>query len=149
MKVLLEVLYLQPVAKSFRDSKEEMKDKKPAGPADHLANERTFLAWIRTSIALMGFGFVSVKFALFIRQISLALGNKVTMPGKGNSAIIGVTMVALGAVMATLAFFRYLSIEKQLNSNSFFPSKWLSAVVTLSIVIGSILLVLYLVPNIK
>jgi len=97
----------------------------------------------------MGFGFVIVKFALFIRQISMALVNKVLIPAKGNSAIIGVIMVALGAIMSTLAFFRYLGIEKQLNNNSFFPSKWLSAIVTTSIVIGSILLVLYLIPNIK
>lgn len=131
------------------DAQPDIKEKKPAGAADHLANERTFLAWIRTSIALMGFGFVIVKFALFIRQISIALGSKVTIPGKGYSAVIGVFMVALGAIMAMLAFIRYLNIEKQLNSNTFFPSKWLSALVTLSIVIGSILLVLYLVPNIK
>jgi putative membrane protein len=131
------------------DNKDELKEKKGAGPADHLANERTFLAWIRTSIALMGFGFVIVKFALFIRQISAALGSKIAIPGKGYSASIGVIMVALGAIMATLAFFRYLNIEKQLNTNSFFPSKWLSALVTLSIVIGSILLVLYLLPNLR
>ena len=130
-------------------TKEDQKEKRPSGPADHLANERTFLAWIRTSIALMGFGFVIVKFALFIRQISVALGNKVPVPEKGYSAIIGVTMVALGAIMATLAYLRYLDIEKQLNNNSFFPSNWLSALVTISIVIGSILLVLYLLPNIK
>ena len=138
-----------PQAKRFMNSKDDMKVKKPAGPADHLANERTFLAWIRTSIALMGFGFVIVKFALFIRQISVALGNKVAIPGKGYSAVIGVVMVALGAIIATLAFFRYLEIEKQLDNNSFFPSKWLSALVTISIVIGSILLVVYLVSNIK
>jgi hypothetical protein len=36
--------------------------------ADHLANERTFLAWIRTSIGIMGFGFVVVKFSRFLRQ---------------------------------------------------------------------------------
>jgi len=131
------------------DSKDNLKDRKPAGPTDHLANERTFLAWIRTSIALMGFGFVIVKFALFIRQISVALGSKVIVSGKGYSAGIGVVMVALGALMAILAFFRYLNIEKHLNNNSFFPSKWLLALVTLSIVIGSILLVLYLLPNIK
>src|SRR3954447_14754965 len=107
------------------DTNEDQKEKRPSGPADHLANERTFLAWIRTSIAFMGFGFVIVKFALFIRQISLVLGNKVPIPGKGNSANIGVIMVALGAILATLAFFRYLDIEKQLNNNSFFPSKWL------------------------
>ena len=130
------------------NDKENFKERKGAGVADHLANERTFLAWIRTSIALMGFGFVIVKFALFIRQISVALGTKAAIPGKGYSAIIGVFMVALGAIMAALAFFRYLNIEKQLNNNSFFPSKWLSALVTISIVIGSILLVLYLVPNI-
>jgi putative membrane protein len=74
---------------------EETGNEKPAGPADHLANERTFLAWIRTSIALMGFGFVIVKFALFIRQLTLVLGEKATVPSKGHSAEIGVTMVAL------------------------------------------------------
>ncbi len=72
--------------------------------ADHLANERTFLAWIRTAIALMGFGFVIVKFALFIRELSAVLGEKLPNPGKGYSAIIGVVMVALGAVMAALSY---------------------------------------------
>jgi putative membrane protein len=123
--------------------------RKPAGVADYLANERTFLAWVRTSIALMGFGFVIVKFALFIRQISYVLGEKIAPPqGKGYSAIIGVTMVALGALMATLAYVRYRKIEKQLNNNTYFPSKWLSALVTFSIIIGAVLLVLYLLPNI-
>ena len=122
--------------------------KRLPGATDHLANERTFLAWIRTSIALMGFGFVIVKFALFIRQISIALGEKVVIQSKGYSAMIGVYMVALGAIMALLAYLRYRNIEKQLNNNVYFPSKWLSTLVTLSIVIGSILLVLYLLSNI-
>src|SRR3954454_21920532 len=113
--VLLHALNLEPQSNRLMNNKEDLNERKPAGPADHLANERTFLAWIRTSIALMGFGFVIVKFALIIRQISLALGSKVAIPAKGYSAIIGVVMVALGAIMATLAFFRYLSIEKQLN----------------------------------
>ena len=131
------------------DIQKEQQDKKQAGPADYLANERTFLAWIRTSIALMGFGFVIVKFALFIRQISLAFGDKAAIPsGKGYSAIIGVTMVAFGAIITVLAYLRYHHIEKQLNNHSYFPSKWLSVLVTISIIIGSILLVLYLLPNI-
>ncbi len=131
------------------DKPESMSDRKPAGPADHLANERTFLAWIRTSIALMGFGFVIVKFAIFVRQISIALGEKVVNQSKGYSAFIGVFMVALGAIMATLAYMRYRQIEKQLNKNAYFPSKWLSVLVTLSIVMGSILLILYLLPNVR
>ena len=89
----------------------DTKEIKPAGAADHLANERTFLAWVRTSIALMGFGFVIVKFALFIKQISLALGKDVTPQGKGYSAVIGVTMVAFGAIITVLAYIRYRTIE--------------------------------------
>lgn len=96
----------------------------------------------------MGFGFVIVKFAVFLRQISFALGDKTPMSGKGYSSIIGVTMVALGAIMAILAYLRYQSIEKQLNNNVYFPSRWLSALVTVSIITGSVLLVLYLLPNI-
>jgi putative membrane protein len=116
--------------------------------ADHLANERTFLAWIRTSIAMMGFGFVIVKFALFIRQITFALAEKAVVTQKGYSAVIGVIMVAVGAIIAAMAFMRYRNIEKQLSTNSYFPSQWLSVLVTLTIIIVSILLVLYLFPNI-
>ena len=123
--------------------------KKSAGVADHLANERTFLAWIRTSIALMGFGFVIVKFALFIRQVSLAFGNKVSLSSTGYSSIIGVIMVALGALMAILAYARFSNIQKQLSNGEFFPAKGLYVLITLSIIIASILLVLYLLPNIK
>ena len=128
---------------------ENIKDsnRKPAGPADFLANERTFLAWIRTSIALIGVGFVIVKFAVFIRQVSFMMGNAVTTPQNRYSAYIGLLMVIFGAVMATLAYVRYRHIEKQLYQNKYFPSKWLSALVMISIVIASILLVFYLVPN--
>ncbi len=131
------------------DKTAESKEKRPAGPTDHLANERTFLAWIRTSIALMGFGFVIVKFALFVREITVALGSKTgVLPTKGYSAVIGVIMVALGAIMSLLAYLRYRHIEQQLENNDYFPSKWLSLLVTISIVIGSILLVIYLSLNI-
>ena len=119
-----------------------------SSPADHLANERTFLAWIRTAIALMGFGFVIVKSALFIRQIGLVLGEKGVQPGKGYSAIIGVIMVALGAVVAALAYVRYRNIEKQLNNQLFFPSPLLSFILTICVLAGSILLVLYLLSSI-
>jgi putative membrane protein len=121
---------------------------KKAGAADHLANERTFLAWIRTSIALMGLGFVIVKFALFLRQMAFILGDKnPAPPSKGYSAEIGVSMVAFGALIALLSFTRYRSIEKQLNENAFFPSKWLVALLTIVIVLGSLMLVLYLLPS--
>lgn len=121
--------------------------KKPAGPADYLANERTFLAWIRTSIALMGFGFVIVKFAVFLRQAAFMTNRQLILPENRTSAFTGMVMVVLGALMAVLAYVRYRNIEKQLSQNDYFPSKWLSVVVTAVIVIGSILLILYLGPS--
>ena len=122
--------------------------KKP-GPADHMANERTFLAWIRTGIALMGLGFVIVKFALFLRQMAIVLGDQHPVPpGKGYSQVIGVCLVAFGAIISLLSFFRYRHIEKQLNANDYNPSQWLMVLLTVAIVTGSILLVLYLLPGI-
>jgi uncharacterized membrane protein YidH (DUF202 family) len=49
------------------------------GPADHsqqhLANERTFLSWLRTSIALIGLGFIVARFGLFLREFGLVIKN--------------------------------------------------------------------------
>lgn len=129
---------------------EEKKENKitPGSVSDHLANERTFLAWIRTSIAIMGFGFVVVKFSLFIRQLSLALGEKMVLPGKGYSPVIGISLVIIGALMALLAFIRYRNIERHLTKGTYFPSFVLSLLMTLAIVFVSLLLILYLLPSI-
>ncbi|WP_345954623.1 DUF202 domain-containing protein [Mucilaginibacter sp. PAMB04168] len=121
--------------------------KQKINPGDHLANERTFLAWIRTSIALMGFGFVVVKFSLFVKQLSLVITDKVLLPGKGFSATIGIILVAIGALMALLSYFRYRRIEKQLLRNAYFPSFALSLLMTVAIVLVSGLLLWYLLPN--
>lgn len=99
---------------------EEVKPK--ASPSDHLANERTFLAWIRTSIAMMGFGFVVVKFTLFIKQLSLVLTDNAISPGKGYSSMIGVLLVALGALIALFSFIRYRITERQLADKTYQPS---------------------------
>lgn len=117
-------------------------------PADHLANERTFLAWVRTSIALMGFGFVIVKFSLFVKEISIILGDKNIVEDNGHSGAIGVIMVILGAITTSLAYVRYLRIERRLSQNLYFPTKWLSALVTLCILIACAFLIFYLLPTI-
>jgi putative membrane protein len=45
-----------------------IKGKPVADLRDYLAEERTFLAWLRTGIGLMGFGFVAARFGLFVDQ---------------------------------------------------------------------------------
>lgn len=114
---------------------------------DHLANERTFLAWVRTAIAIMAFGFVVVKFALFVRQVSMVMGGGEALPDQRSSAVVGIFLVVLGAAISLLAFFHYRRVEKQLDTTGFVPSKRLSVLVTVAIVVSSILLVVYLVPR--
>ena len=113
---------------------------------EHLANERTLLAWIRTSIGIMAFGFVVVKFSLFIKQISLLLDKNVPPPSQhGYSSLIGIMLVAVGAIILILAYLKYKKTEKQLKEEAFRSSSnlvfWLSFV----ILVISILLILYLV----
>ncbi len=110
---------------------------------EHLANERTFLAWIRTSIALMGFGFVIVKFALFLTQISILIDGK-GISSKINSSVVGVIMIGLGVFIALLAFFQFKKHDEQLKNNSFYSSSTMLLFITLILIIGGVVLILYL-----
>ena len=125
-----------------------LQPKPTASAADHLANERTFLAWIRTSIALMGFGFVVVKFSLFVKQLSLMLADKTVVPAKGFSAYIGISLVVIGALTALIGFIRYWQIRKQILNRNFAPSFNLLLLLTIAVVIVSIMLIWYLLPNV-
>jgi len=116
---------------------------------EHLANERTYLAWIRTSVALMGLGFVIVKFALFLKEITVILDNSNFAISEGSSAVIGVVMVALGVVLAIFAFFQYKKVEKQINRQTYKSSSPVSTILTLAILIGGIILVIDLLTSIS
>ena len=73
----------------------------------HQANERTMLAWIRTGIALMAFGFAIARFGLFLRQLA-AVGAVVLPAPRGlGSAWLGGALVAMGMVTNLLATVRY------------------------------------------
>jgi len=118
----------------------------------HMANERTFLAWIRTSIGIMAFGFVVEKFALFLKQMSIVFGKSTTgntlPPSHGYSAIIGIFLVGLGTLLVLLAFIRYKKVERQIDSDTFQPSSILDIILTASILAVGIFLVTYLINSI-
>jgi len=114
---------------------------------EHLANERTFLSWIRTSIALMGFGFVIVRFGLFLKQITL-LFKTADYPSQSHSSVVGVVMVAIGILLALMAFVQYRKHEAQLRDNSFYPSTILLFFTTLVLIVGGVLLIFYLLSTI-
>ena len=113
---------------------------------DHLANERTFLAWVRTSIGIMGLGFVVVKFSIFVRQITLVLGGTNHIQ-KGYSSIIGIILVVLGALTALMSFLNYKKIEKQIDHDNYFSTNPMITIMTCGIIIISALLVWYLIES--
>jgi putative membrane protein len=116
--------------------------------SDHLANERTFLAWIRTSVGLMGFGFVVVKFSIFLRQISIAVERTVPISSHGYSSVLGIALVAFGAIIGVLSFFRYRRIERQISEPGYKPSGILINLLAVAILLIGIFLVVYLIQTV-
>ncbi|MEK6692111.1 MAG: DUF202 domain-containing protein [Nitrospirota bacterium] len=114
----------------------------------HMANERTFLAWIRTSIGIMAFGFVVERFSIFVKQVSYFLGKEVSLPSRGYSAALGISLVALGALMGVLSFIRYKKVEKQIDEDTYRSSLILDILLTISVLAIGIFLVIYLVHSI-
>lgn len=85
--------------------------------SDHSANERTFLAWVRTAIAVMAFGFLVEKFDLFLEIAAPSLsGRRLSIPGEkfGNAA--GLTLIVIGMVIIVVAATRYLITAKHIDS---------------------------------
>lgn len=121
--------------------------KKQGSPTDHLANERTFLAWIRTSIGIMAFGFVVVKFSLFVKQVSLILGKENIIQNRGYSAIVGIILVAVGTITSALSYLRYRQTSRQLKAGDYSHSSWLITILTAFIFLVSALLIAYLIES--
>jgi uncharacterized membrane protein YidH (DUF202 family) len=122
----------------------------------HMANERTFLSWIRTSIGIMAFGFVVEKFSLFVRQIAFFFG-KASEGGSatsaqahaaGYSSTFGIMLIGLGALMGLLAFVRYKKVERQIDEDTYRPSVILDIMLTLVIFSMGFFLVIYLIHSI-
>ncbi|MCF2487762.1 YidH family protein [Dyadobacter sp. CY347] len=117
-------------------------------PNDHLANERTYLAWLRTGIGIMAFGFVVVKFSLFVKQIGFVLQTQVATPSHAYSAIIGILLVVLGMLAILFAFLQYRRTEKQLKTGRYKPTTLLTTILTGVILVISILLIAYLLLSV-
>jgi uncharacterized membrane protein YidH (DUF202 family) len=128
----------------------------------HMANERTFLAWIRTSIGIMAFGFVVEKFALFVKQfsyfiVSSGLPGQRRSPGPlneaiplshGYSTVFGILLVGLGTLMGVLAFIRYKIVERQIDEDAYRPSIILNVLLAISIFSIGVFLIIYLVHSV-
>ncbi len=87
----------------------------PTDPRIYMAAERTFLAWIRTGIAFMGFGFVVARFGLFLRE--MAHGNNMVVPqhDSGLSLPVGIALIVAGIMVNIFAAIRHRHYTKALD----------------------------------
>ncbi len=107
--------------------------------SDHLANERTFLAWIRTSISVIVFGFVVAKFGITLRQF-LRIQGKVAEQS-GVSLGIGIAFMLVGTAMAAVALARYQHTRRSLESGEFRPAGRIITILgVLTAVFGAVLI---------
>jgi putative membrane protein len=91
-----------------------MEKSQPKDPRVYFAAERTFLAWIRTGLSLMGFGFVVARFGLFLRQ-SAAASQAATVKSYGFSVWVGTAMVLAGVFVNLTSALRHTRIITGLN----------------------------------
>jgi putative membrane protein len=102
----------------------------PEDPRVRFAAERTLLAWMRTALALMGFGFVVARFGLFLREIAAAGRVAVQQHTTGWSLWIGTGLIALGVAVSPLASVEHLRfVQLAKRGQDYAPRTALLAVV--------------------
>ena len=122
--------------------KAKIPDEKRA--SEYLANERTFLAWIRTSIAVISLGFVVAKFGVWLRELSSSLAPKTPIPSTGLSLPIGVTMMAMGGALAVLAAWHYHLVNRAIERGEVQANRGLVITVTAGVALLALMMIVYL-----
>lgn len=112
---------------------------------EYQSNERTLLAWIRTGMGIMVFGFVAVKFSLFIKQLPAKYLPDSTVPSSNFSIYIGIGLLIAGTLTILLSYFRYMQTVKLLQQGKFQYSTRLLTFIAMTLFFMSIALIAYLI----
>lgn len=88
---------------------------------DHAANERTFLAWVRTSIAVTAFGFLIERFDLFLEIATRSAGPGFQFHRSHVGIIAGLTLIVAGVIMAGVATVRFVRTAREIDCQETIP----------------------------
>ena len=112
--------------------------------SDHLANQRTFLAWLRTGLATITFGFVVERFGLLLRELGLKNVSAASATTIHYSALIGVALVMLGVLTMIIALISFLRTRRAIDEENFRPHAAFEIVLTVLASLIGLLLAIYL-----
>jgi putative membrane protein len=118
--------------------------------SDHAANERTFLAWVRTGIATIGFGFVVEKFNLFIRTLAETTDNaalsrlRQTHLSSGFSHYDGLILIVIGMAVILVSLVRFIRTSRMIDDQQSHSVAGFRAELVLAIVLALIVLTMTL-----
>jgi len=113
---------------------------------DHAANERTYLAWIRTSIAIMAFGFLIEKFELYIAFISLTLDDAEKIEPSFSAQLVGLSLFLVGILIIIVSTIKFYIYKKDIDSEELvsYGSKKITAALSVLIIVMAIFLFFYM-----
>ncbi len=112
---------------------------------EHLANERTFLAWIRTCISIISLGFVVAKFSVWMRELAVRLDPGKPIPTAGISMPVGMVMMAFGGLLAIFAAWQHHHVKKAIEAGTIHADRKLVLIVTFAVALLAALMIVYMV----
>ena len=113
--------------------------------AEILANERTFLAWVRTSSAVMSLGFVIARFSLWMREMSSGMNPTMRARHTGISEALGECMIGLGGVLTAFAAWRYRVINRAIERGKIEADPGMVMAITAIILIAVPAVIVYMI----
>jgi putative membrane protein len=114
--------------------------------SDHAANERTFLAWVRTGIAIVAFGFVVEKFNLFVRTMAEADKSESVsqlQPDHFTGAFShydGLALIVIGMLLILISLFRFVKTGRMIDDEQLHPAGGIKVELVLAVVLGLIVM---------
>ena len=111
---------------------------------EFLVNENIFLAWVRTGLTLMSFGFVVNQFGLWLEEVSFNMAAHSPPARSGASAPIGIGMVMFGGLLCVLAAWRYHKVHRQIKLGKVRADHGLIALITVLTIILTIVMVAFM-----